>query len=177
MFDTLRLAQQEAQIPYNVIEFTYKSERTHLTGTSNTSVMAHEDLSREQHIEGSTERSFGLVFAAVFAIVGCWPLLYGEVPRWWSLGIAGACAMVALLRPSLLAVPNRFWIKLGVILGKVISPIALGIVFYAVLMPIGAMLRITGKDPLRLKLDRNAGSYWILRKPPGPPPDSMTHPF
>ena|SRR5688572_32670516 len=139
--------------------------------------MAHEDLSRVQHVEGSTERAFGLVFAGVFAIVGCWPLLHAEMPRWWSLALAGVCATVALLRPSLLARPNRLWIKLGVILGKVISPIALGVVFYAVLMPIGALLRVTGKDPLRLKLDRDANSYWILREPPGPPPDSMTNQF
>jgi hypothetical protein len=69
------------------------------------------------------------------------------------------------------------WIKLGVLLGKVVSPVALGILFYCVLMPIGIVLRMAGKDPLRLRRDSSAASYWIARRPPGPPPDSMTNQF
>ena len=139
--------------------------------------MAHEDLSREQRIEGSTERSFGVVFAVVFVIIGCWPLLYGQAPRWWSLGIALAFGALAWLRPSLLAAPNRWWLKLGILLSRIVSPIALGILFYGVLAPIGALVRLSGKDPLRLKPDAQADSYWIERRPPGPPPDSMTNQF
>lgn len=139
--------------------------------------MAHEDLTRQQHVEGSSDRSFGVVFAAVFAIVAFWPLLHRESPRWWALGVALAFAIVAIWKPSLLAHPNRLWTKLGVLLGKIVSPIALGVLFYGVLMPIGVLVRLTGKDPLRLKLDSRADSYWILRKPPGPPPDSMTNQF
>jgi hypothetical protein len=67
--------------------------------------------------------------------------------------------------------------KLGVLLGKVVSPVALGVLFYAVLVPIGVMMRIAGKDPLRLKRDAGAATYWIRRVPPGPPPDSMTNQF
>lgn len=139
--------------------------------------MAHEDLSRDQVVEGSSDRSFGLVFAAVFVIIACWPLFYGETPRWWALGMALAFAAVAIWKPVLLAGLNRLWIKLGVLLGKIVSPIALGILFYGVLTPIGALVRLSGKDPLRLKLDPGAGSYWISRTPPGPPPDSMTNQF
>jgi predicted membrane metal-binding protein len=139
--------------------------------------MAHEDLSRDQEVEGSSDRSFGLVFAVVFLIVGCWPLFHGELPRWWALAVAVAFAAIAMLKPALLAVPNRLWLKFGLLLAKIISPIALGILFYGVLAPIGVLMRLTGKDPLRLKLDAGAGSYWILRKPPGPPPDSMTNQF
>ena len=139
--------------------------------------MAHEDLSRDQQVEGSSDRSFGLVFAGVFLIVASWPLFYRELPRWWALGVAVVFAIIAIWKPALLAVPNRLWTKLGVLLGKVVSPIALGILFYGVIMPIGALVRVTGKDPLRLKLDSGADSYWILRKPPGPPPDSMTNQF
>jgi hypothetical protein len=139
--------------------------------------MAHEDLSREQQVEGSSDRSFGLVFAGVFLLIAAWPLWSGATPRWWAAGVAAVFAVVAAMRPTLLAGLNRLWIKLGVLLGKVVSPIALGVLFYGVLVPIGVVMRLTGKDPLRLKLDSGADSYWIPRKPPGPPPDSMTNQF
>lgn len=139
--------------------------------------MAHEDLDREQSIEGSSDRSFGLVFAAVFLVIACWPLLHAGPVRWWSLAVSGVFGAVAWLSPGWLSGLNRLWIKLGVFLGKVVSPIALGIVFYGVLTPTGMLMRLVGKDPLRLKRDAAARSYWIPRDPPGPPPDSMTNQF
>jgi predicted membrane metal-binding protein len=139
--------------------------------------MAHEDLSRDQRIEGSSDRAFGLVFSGVFVLIAAWPLLYGASPRWWAGSVAMVFAVVAMFRPTLLAGLNRLWIRLGVLLGKVVSPFALGILFLGVLMPVGAVLRLFGKDPLRLRLDSGADSYWILRQPPGPPPNSMTNQF
>lgn len=139
--------------------------------------MSHEDLTREEEIEGSSDRSFGLVFAAVFAIVGGLPLLHSGSPRWWSFGVAAAFAVVALAIPSILAVPNRLWMKFGLLLAKIVSPIALGILFYLVFTPIGLLMRMSGKDPMRLKADPNAKSYWIDREPPGPPPQSMNNQF
>jgi hypothetical protein len=68
-------------------------------------------------------------------------------------------------------------VKLGVLLGKLVSPIALGILFYGVFFPVGVAMRLAGKDPLRLRRDAEAASYWIPRRPPGPPPDSMTNQF
>ena len=139
--------------------------------------MAHEELNREQHVEGSSDRVFGLVFAAVFLIIAGWPLFHGEAIRWWSIGVAIVFTLVALVKPALLAGLNRLWMKLGILLGKVVSPIALGILFYVVITPIGVMIRLAGKDPLRLKFEPDADSYWILREPPGPPPGSMTQQF
>jgi hypothetical protein len=139
--------------------------------------MAHEDLTREQDVEGSSDRSFGVVFAVVFALIAGWPLLSGEGPRWWALAVAAVFALVAMVKPALLAGLNRQWMKLGILLGRIVSPIALGLLFYCVITPIGVALRLAGKDPLRLKFDRGAESYWIRRVPPGPPPDSMTNQF
>jgi hypothetical protein len=99
------------------------------------------------------------------------------MPRWWAAGVAAFFGVIALTNPTLLASLNRLWIKLGVLLGKLVSPIALGVLFYGVLVPIGVVMRLTGKDPLRLKRDTGAASYWISRTPPGPPPDSMTNQF
>lgn len=139
--------------------------------------MAHEDLARTQHVEGSSNRVFGLAFAGLFLLIAGWPLLHGESPRWWACGVAAAFGLVALLKPALLHGLNGLWIKLGVLLGKIVSPVALGILFYGVLTPIGTLIRLTGKDPLRLKLEPGADSYWIPRNPPGPPPDSMANQF
>ena len=139
--------------------------------------MSHEDLAREQHIEGSSDRSFGLVFAAVFLIIAAFPLFYGEGIRWGSVGVAGIFALLALLRPTLLSLLNRLWMKFGLLLGKIVSPIALGILFYLVITPIGIVIRLSGKDPLRLKFMPEADTYWILREPPGPEPGSLSKQF
>ena len=139
--------------------------------------MAYEDLNRKEHIEGSSDRSFGFVFAVVFLIIAAWPLLAGVGVRWWAVAVAAAFAAIALAMPSLLAVPNRLWMKFGLLLGKIVSPIALGILFYGAFTPLGVVMRWLGKDPLRLKLDAQAKSYWIDRDPPGPPPASMTNQF
>lgn len=139
--------------------------------------MAHEDLTREQDVEGSSDRSFGVVFAVVFLIVSAWPLMSGGPPRWWAGVVAALFATIALAKPSLLAGLNRQWMKLGLLLGRIVSPLALGLLFYGVITPLGIALRLAGKDPLRLKHDRGADSYWIRREPPGPAPDSMTNQF
>ena len=139
--------------------------------------MGHEDFSREEHVEGSSDRSFGFVFAAVFGVIAALPLLHGGALRLWAVPVAIAFAVVALVRPALLAVPNRLWMKFGLLLGKIVSPIALGVLFYGALTPLGVLMRLAGKDPLRLKRDDAAASYWIPRTPPGPPPTSMTNQF
>lgn len=139
--------------------------------------MSHEDLTREEEVEGSSDRSFGVVFAVVFLIIALFPLLHAGAVRWWSVGVSAAFAVVAFTVPGILAVPNRLWMKFGLLLAKIVSPIALGILFYLVFTPIGLLMRLAGKDPMRLKADPNAKSYWIDREPPGPPPQSMTNQF
>jgi hypothetical protein len=139
--------------------------------------MAHENLNRENRVEGSSNRTFGVIFALAFLVLACWPLVSGAAPRWWAAALAAVFGLVAWLRPGLLARPNALWMKFGILLGKVVSPVALGILFYGVFVPMGALIRLAGKDSLRLKLDPRADSYWIPREPPGPPPDSMKNPF
>jgi hypothetical protein len=137
----------------------------------------HEDYKREHAIKGSSDRGFGQVFAGFFAILGFWPLLHGEAPNWWLVGIGAAFLIVAYTHPSLLAVPNRWWMKFGLLLAKIVNPLVMGLVFYLTVTPTGWIMRALGKDPLRLRIDRQATSYWIERKPPGPAPETMSQQF
>jgi nitrate reductase NapE component len=137
----------------------------------------HEDFSRTHEVEASSNRSFGWVFTAVFLVIAVWPLLSGETVRWWSLSVAAAFALVTVTVPKLLAVPNRLWLRFGLLLNRIISPIALAILFYIVVTPLGALMRLLGKDNLRLRRAESDTSYWIKREPPGPKPDSLNHQF
>ncbi len=137
----------------------------------------HEDFSRTDDVAGGSDRAFGLVFAVVFAVIALYPLLAGNPPRLWSLVIAAAFAAVALLRAGLLAPLNRLWTRFGLLLHRIVSPLVLGFMYFAVLTPTGLLLRLFGKDLLALKHDPAAQSYWILRTPPGPAPDSLKQQF
>jgi len=137
----------------------------------------HEDFSRTHEVEASSNRSFGWVFTAVFLVIAVWPLLSGGAVRWWSLVVAAAFALVTLAVPKLLALPNRLWLRFGLLLNRIISPIALAILFYLVVTPLGALMRMLGKDSLRLRRSESDASYWIKREPPGPKPDSLNHQF
>jgi predicted membrane metal-binding protein len=113
----------------------------------------------------SSDRSFGLVFGVVFCIIACWPLLYLESPRWWALAIAIAFAIVALLRPQLLYQLNRAWLALGRLLHKIVSPLVMGVIFFAIVTPTGWIMRLNGKDLLSLKRRPDQKSYWIRPEP------------
>jgi predicted membrane metal-binding protein len=136
----------------------------------------HENLQRREKIKASSDRSFGLVFAVAFALIASLPLLHApHQPRWWALPIAIAFGLIALFSPKWLGPLNRLWLRLGLILSAVVSPMVLGLLFYTTLLPIGLMMRAVGKDPLRLRLDR-ANSCWISRDPSGSSSD-MRHQF
>jgi hypothetical protein len=128
-------------------------------------------------VKGSTDRAFGLVFSTVFALIAFYPLLAGGAIRLWSLVVAGIFLLLALVIPSVLAPANRLWMKFGELLHRIVSPVALGIVFYLAVLPTGLLLRLFGKDSLRLKIDRGAASYWIKREPPGPAAKSLINQF
>lgn len=138
---------------------------------------AIEDLKREEAIDIGSDRSFGFVFCAVFMIIGLWPLLKHGPVRIWALVLAAIFLVIALVAPKLLAPLNRVWMKFGLLLAAVISPIFLGILFYLVFLPMGLVMRLVGNDALKLKLDRDARSYWVDRDPPGPPPGSINNQF
>jgi Saxitoxin biosynthesis operon protein SxtJ len=157
---------------YSEIGVTFK----HLESTSG-SYMAHESLHRDEVIHPSSNRAFGFVFAGVFALIGAMPLAWGHGMRMWSLVVGAVFLAVALALPATLGPLNRVWLRFGLLLHRVVSPIVLGIMFFLVVTPLGVAMRAFGKDLLRLRYDRQASTYWIDRRPPGPPPDSFDHQF
>lgn len=137
----------------------------------------HDTGSHAVPVQMGSERSFGYVFAVLFLIVGLWPLKDGGDWRLWALALAVAFAAAALLAPRLLRPLNIVWFKFGMVLHHIVTPVVMGLLFFATVTPVGLLMRSTGKDPMRLKRDPAARSYWIDRAPPGPAPDSMKNQF
>jgi hypothetical protein len=137
----------------------------------------HENLVREDDVQSSSERAFGLVFGVVFTLVGLLPLWHAAMPRWWSLALGATFAALAMLWPRALAPLNYLWFKFGLLLHAVVNPVVMALLFFTTVTPIALIMRAAGKDPLRLKLDPDAPTYWISRDPPGPAPDTMPRQF
>ena len=139
--------------------------------------MGHESYERREEIKGSSNRSFGIVFAFVFAVIGLLPLVFGGSVRVWALTVGGLFLLVALAVPAMLAPLNRAWLRFGLLLHRIVSPLVLGIMFFLVITPMGLLMRALGKDLLRLRFDKQSSSYWIDRAPPGPAPESLKDQF
>lgn len=138
----------------------------------------HEAMERDEEIKGSSDRTFGLVFVVVFALIAVWPWLFGTGPvRLWAATIAGALLLLSLVVPRVLAPLNRLWMQFGLLLHKIVNPLVMGLIFFLTVTPTALIFKALGKDPLRLKYDPDAKSYWIDRDPPGPTPDSMSQQF
>lgn len=137
----------------------------------------HESFERGEEVKTSSDRSFGVVFTIVFALIGLWPLMADGAVRWWSLMVAAAFLLIALARPVLLAPLNRLWSRFGLLLHKITNPIIMGLVFYFAVTPTALIMRAMGKDPLNRRIDKSAKSYWIDRQPPGPEPETMKQQF
>jgi len=125
-----------------------------------------------------SDRKFGLLFVIVFLILAG----YGYLSDWTTQSI-GLCiaisfilALITTIAPKILAPLNKAWLKLGLLLGKIVNPIVLGIIFFGLLTPVAIVTKLFGRDELRLKL-QNLDSYWIERDPPGPASDSYKNQY
>src|SRR5690349_10452340 len=137
----------------------------------------HEELTRKHAVRGSSNRSFGLVFGVFFALAGLVPLWKHHLPRTWALAVSALFLAVAIIRPAWLHPLNQGWIKLGLLLGRIVNPIVMGLLFFIVVVPTALIFRVLGKDPLRLSFDTAVPSYWIERRPAGPAPQTMANQF
>ena len=115
----------------------------------------------------SSNRSFGILFSIVFAAIALWPLLnLGEI-RVWSVIVSSIFLLLGLINSKLLYPLNLVWVKFGELIGKIVAPLVMALIFFIILTPIGLFLRLIGKDLLNIKLNKNK-TYWIKRdKKPG----------
>lgn len=124
----------------------------------------YEEMRPNSFVQASSDRSFGITFAAVFLLMGLAPWIFHDAPiRIWALGIAAGFVIAAFSAPRLLSPLNKIWVRFGLLLHRVVSPFVMGLIFFCAVVPTGLMLRLVGKDLLRLKRDPNIASYWILR--------------
>jgi hypothetical protein len=137
----------------------------------------HEAFEREEQVVAGSDRSFGLVMAGAFAVVTAlngwhagriWP---------WTAGVAAIFLIAARLRPALLNPLNRVWLKFGLLPHRIVNPVIMALLFYGTVLPTGLVMRAMGKNPLRLRREPDAASYWIVRTPPGPAPETMKDQF
>ncbi|WP_440690258.1 SxtJ family membrane protein [Candidatus Pelagibacter sp. HIMB1782] len=112
-----------------------------------------------------SNRSFGIVFFVVFLIIATYPLINGDELRLWSLIISIIFLFLGLINSKILNPFNKLWFKFGIFLGKIISPLVMGIIFFLVVTPIGLLMRLLNKDLLNLRFNNN-GSYWIEKTEP-----------
>ncbi len=135
------------------------------------------DLQQHSQVEVGSNRSFGLVFFAVFLVIGLFPLLGDGPVRLWSLIIAGIFLFFSFVFSEVLQPLNRLWFKFGMLLAKIVNPIVMFIIYALTIVPFGLGARLMGKDLLGRKLHPEQDSYWIEREPPGPKPESLKNQF
>ncbi len=139
----------------------------------------HEDFSRGDDVKSGTDRGFGLTVGGILLLIAAARTYFHGI-GWVSYGMAGiglVLVLLGLVAPTRLSGLHHAWVKLGLLMFRVVNPVVLALIYAVVIVPVGLLMRATGHDPLRLKFDPGADSYWILREPPGPAPDSMPHQF
>ena len=123
----------------------------------NSEQRSHERLANSEEVQIGSSRAF--VFVVVFTVIGIWPVLAGMPPRLWAMALAAVLLLISLIRPSLLQHPNYLWYRFGTQLYRIVSPLILGLLFFLTITPIALIMRLVGKNPLILALDRSAASH------------------
>lgn len=138
---------------------------------------SHEGFARPVRDRGPSDRSFGFVFCGIFALAGLWPLLRHQPVRIWALAISGTFLGLAWFYPAVLHHANVNWMRLAHLINRVVSPVAMGILFFLVFTPAALIMRAFGRDALGVRKDAAGDTYWLPRRPPGPPADNMENQF
>ena len=134
----------------------------------------HGSSSHDEEVVGPSDRWFGFVFTVVFAIVGLLPLWRGAAPRQWALVAAGVVGLLALVWPRALAPANKAWLRLGLLLHRIVNPVVMGAVFYLAITPFGFFMRRRRAGlHTQLRPDERATTYWIPREGAASPMDQQ----
>jgi hypothetical protein len=139
--------------------------------------MQHENITRQDDPEIGSDRGFAVVFTIVFLLIGCWPVASGGALRLWALAVAALIGGIGLLRPAVLHVPNVLWARFGLLLGHIVAPLALGLLFFGVVTPLGWLMRGLGKRPLTLSPQADVQSYWRKREDRPLTPETFRNQF
>ena len=115
---------------------------------------------KNQKIKIASNKSFGIVFSIVFLVIAFWPMLNGNEINYWLLAISIVFLILGLINSKILTPLNKIWFKFGILLGNVVGPIVMGIIFFLIVTPTSIIMKILGKDVLNLKKNNN-NSYWI----------------
>ena len=137
----------------------------------------HENYLRDEAVIGSSDRSFGFVMTVVFLVISLLNWWHGGDSWLWTGSVAALFLATSLIFPVALRPLNLIWLKFGLLMHRVVSPIMMGLVFFGAVVPIGLIRRAMGKDPMRRNWRPEDISYWIERHPPGPAPKSMKDQF
>jgi Saxitoxin biosynthesis operon protein SxtJ len=124
-----------------------------------------------------SNRTFGWTFTGIFVIAGAYGFWQSGSTLRWLLALAALTALVTLTREAWLTPLNRGWMSFGELLGRVVSPVVLGLIFFGVFTPVALVMRALGRDAMARAWDPAAESYWLKRDPPGPPEDSFRNMF
>ena len=120
-------------------------------------------MTSNSKIKISSNRNFGLVFFIVFLIIAIWPLKYEGDIRLWSLALSIIFFILGIFNSKLLTPLNKLWFRFGILLGSIVSPIVMGIVYFVVVTPVGILMRLLGKDLLKTNKKKNVPTYWMKR--------------
>ena len=115
-------------------------------------------------VEAGTERGFGITFGAFFAIIGLYPLWYSTNIHLWACIISSFFVFFGIFLPKALIIPNKLWFKLSLLLGNIVTPIVMGIIFFLTVTPTGIIMRLFGQYTPNHKIKKRIKSYWIKRK-------------
>jgi len=140
-------------------------------------MQTHENFERKHEAKASSERTFGLVFAAFCALAAGLRFWHGRADAPWWLAAGAVFALLALFWTAPLAPLNRLWTRLGDFLHAISAPLLMALIFAVAIVPTGLLVRLLGKDPLRLRRDPSLATYWIARGPGGPGADAMKNQF
>jgi len=116
--------------------------------------------------QAPTEKSFGIVFSILFLIIALYPLISSHSIHAWSLALSALFLALAYVAPKTLTIPNELWYKFGLLLGSIVAPIVMALVYFTTVVPIGLIMRLIGKDLLKQKLDENSKTYWQTKEAP-----------
>jgi len=139
--------------------------------------MALNGATHSEEDRAGSERSFGLVFSGLFALVALLPLLHGRPFRIWAGVLCVVFLAAALIVPAALRPLNVLWFRLGLLLHRVVNPIVMALLFYGTITPMAWWMRRRGKSPIDVRLHPERASYWVARTPPGPAAPSMSQQF